>query len=876
MANNNEIENGEVILSVPLESEMKKSYLEYAMSVIVGRALPDIRDGLKPVHRRILFAMLELGNLPSKPFKKSAKIVGQVLGNYHPHGDQSIYDSLVRMAQDFSLRYPLVEGHGNFGSIDGDSPAAMRYTESRLSKISLELLDEIDQETVEFMPNFDATIEEPVYLPSKIPNLLLNGSSGIAVGMATNIPPHNLGEIVAGLIRIIDYPETTIDELMTIIKGPDFPTAGKIIGTSGIRSYFETGRGSIHLQGKGHIEEEKNYATYIIDELPYQVNKAELIKKIADLAKDKKLEGITDIRDESDRNGIRVVIELKKNMNPYIFENQLYKMTQYQNNFGVNMLTIIDQKPVTLGMIGMLNHFIRHRMDIVTKRTNFELRKSRARKHILDGLKLAIQNIDDIIKIIRASKDTSEAKLSLIQAYSFTDEQVAAILEMSLGRLTSMEQKKIDDEMTKLSNYIETLEFIIANDTNLLEEIKKELLEIKRKYEDKRRTEVVYTEGDGVLNAEDLIHDDSMVVSFTKDGYVKRMKSEEYKTQGRGGKGIKNVIKKEDDEILDIFFTTNHQKMLFFTNLGKVYSKKIFQIPECDRKQKGTPLSYLLPLDPDEVICTAVSIPEFKENFFLITLTTKGIIKKIPIKQFENIRKTGVRALRLRVGDQLKKVRLLGNEESIVIISKLGYAVRFKPDFRSMSRSGIGVKAIRLGVNDEVIGLELEEEGTELLCMTEKGFGKLTPFAKYRKTKRGARGVKAMRIDANSGNIAACRTLLPGMKLIITTSFGKVIQIDTNEIPKRLSRISRGVKLIRVDENDKVMAVARDILEEDEILEMKEKKVLKQNQFIMMRERKRIKDHKIKEDLELKKEADLNNEILNNEQKNNKEGEGEA
>jgi DNA gyrase subunit A len=592
MTINNEMENiGEVILSVPLESEMKKSYLEYAMSVIVGRALPDIRDGLKPVHRRILFAMLELGNLPNKPFKKSAKIVGQVLGNYHPHGDTSIYDSLVRMAQDFSLRYPLVEGHGNFGSIDGDSPAAMRYTESRLSKISMELLDEINQDTVEFSPNFDATLEEPVYLPSKIPNLLLNGSSGIAVGMATNIPPHNLSEIVSGMIHIIDYPETNIDEIMTIIKGPDFPTAGKIIGTSGIRSYFETGKGSIHLQGKGHVEEEKNYATYIIDELPYQVNKAELIKKIADLAKEKKLDGITDIRDESDRNGIRVVIELKKNMNPYIFENQLYKMTQYQNNFGVTMLTLVDQKPVVLGMFSMLNHFIRHRMDIITRRTNFELKKSKARKHILEGLKLGIQNIDTVIKIIRASKDTAEAKMSLIETFSFTDEQVSAILEMSLGRLTSLEQKKIDDEMAKLVAYIESLEFIIANDTNLLAEIKKELLEIRRKYEDKRRTEIVFCDGDGVLNAEDLIHDDSMVVSLTRDGYVKRMKSEEYKTQGRGGKGIKNVIKKEDDEILDIFFTTNHQKMLFFTNLGKVYSKKIFQIPECDRKQKGTPLS---------------------------------------------------------------------------------------------------------------------------------------------------------------------------------------------------------------------------------------------------------------------------------------------
>lgn len=865
MGNQHDIElKGEVVVSLPLEVEMKKSFLEYAMSVIVGRALPDIRDGLKPVHRRILYAMMELGNFPNKPFKKSAKVVGQVLGNYHPHGDISIYDSLVRMAQEFSLRYPLVEGHGNFGSIDGDSAAAMRYTEARLSKISMELLDEINQETVEFMPNFDASLEEPIYLPAKIPQLLLNGSSGIAVGMATNIPPHNLTEIVAGLIFIIDHPDATTEDLMQIIKGPDFPTAGKVIGTSGIRNYFETGRGSIRLYGKGHIEEEGQYSSYIIDELPYQVNKAELIKKIADLAKDKKLEGITDLRDESDRNGIRVVIELKKNINPYIFENQLYKQTQFQNNFGVIMLSIVDNKPVEMGMKGMLQYFIKHRIDIVTKRTNFELRKSRARRHILEGLKLGIQNIDEVIKLIRGSKDSAEAKSRLIERFTFTDEQVTAILEMSLGRLTSLEQKKLDDETIKLNTYIESLELIIKDESNLLIEIKRELREIKNRYQDDRRTEIIYSDDEGEFNKEDLIHDDPMVVTMTRDGYIKRMKAEEYKTQNRGGKGIKNIIKKEDDEILDIFFTTNHKHILYFTNFGKSYSMKIYDIPECDRRQKGTPLSYLLPLTPEEYICTAVSVKEFKEHLFLLMVTEKGIVKKTPLIQFSAIRKNGLKTIKLKEGDHLKKVRLVSENDGVVIISKMGHAVRFKQNLRAMSRSGMGVKGIRLSANDEVVGLEIEEPGNELLCMSEKGYGKLTSFAKFRQTRRGGKGVKAMRIDEKTGVIAACRTLTRGMKLIITTSLGKIIQIDTNEIPT-LSRISKGVRLIRVEENDKVIAVARQLLDDEELEVVKEKQIKKENKSLIQKQKRLLKEAKekqikINQEIAKKKEIEENKE----------------
>ncbi len=817
MGNNENLFNhpGEKILDIALESEMKKSYLEYAMSVIIGRALPDIRDGLKPVHRRILYAMLELSNLPNKPYKKSAKVVGQVLGNYHPHGESSIYDSLVRMAQDFSMRYLIVDGHGNFGSIDGDSPAAMRYTEVRLQKISLELLDEINQDTVPFMDNFDASTKEPVYLPSKIPNLLLNGSSGIAVGMATNIPPHHLGEIIDGLILLIDEPESTIDDLMKVVKGPDFPTGGRIVGNEGIRNYFETGRGSIRLQGKGHVEEENRHNLYIIDELPYQVNKAELIKKIAELAKNKRIQGITDLRDESDRNGIRVVIELKKNINPYIFENQLFKMTQYQTNFGVIMLSLINQIPKEMGMLGLLNHFIIHREDIITKRTQYELNKSKARKHILEGLKIGITHIDQVIEMIKKAEDSSEARQSLMNAFELTEQQASAILDMSLGRLTNLEKKRIDTEIDKMIKYIESLEFIIASPENLRAEIRKELEEIKDRYNDERRTEIVYDNGASSMEIEDLIHDDHVVVILTKDGYIKRMKAETYKTQSRGGKGNKISMKKPDDEIQDIFCSSNHQHILFFSNLGKVYSQKIHMIPEADRMQKGTPLSYLLPLDAEEFICTSISFPKFVESQSFMMVTKNGIVKRVRSDAFSHIRKTGIVAIKLREGDSLKKVRLVDEDAIVLIVTKLGSAVRFSLSFRSMGRNSIGIRGIRLVEGDEVIGMEIEEPKKALLCVTEKGYGKVTPFDKFRQTKRGAKGVKAMKIDINTGPIAACRTLDKKMKLIITTSNGKVIQIQTNNIP-HLSRISKGARLIRVDGDDKVIAVAREIENNEE------------------------------------------------------------
>ena len=803
--------DGEKVIEVVLESEVKKSYLEYAMSVIVGRALPDVRDGLKPVHRRILYAMRELGNLPNRPFKKSAKIVGQVLGNYHPHGEAAIYDSLVRLAQDFSMRYPLVEGHGNFGSIDGDPPAAMRYSEVRLAKISLELLEELDQKTVPFMPNFDASLEEPEYLPAKIPNLLLNGSSGIAVGMATNIPPHNLNEVVDALILVIDKPEASIQEIMQFLKGPDFPTGGRIIGTEGIKSYFETGRGSVRLQGKGHIEEAKNKTIYVIDELPYIVNKSELLKTIAELAKENKIQGVSDLRDESDREGIRVVIELKKGINPFIFENQLYKLTQYETNFGVIMLALVNKIPKELSIKELLNLFIEHRKDIITKRTNFELSKSRARRHILSGLKIGISNIDKVLELIKSSENSTIAKIKLEEAFELTPEQSSAIIEMSLGRLTSLEQQKIDNEMDNLNKYINSLEDIIKNDTNLLSEIKNELLAIKDKYGDKRRTEIIYDRSSD-YSTDDLIHDDPVIVLFTRDGYIKRMKEETYKTQGRGGKGVIGITKREDDEIQDIFSVTNHKTLLFFTEKGKVFSLKVHNIPEAERRSKGTPISYLLQLEPDDSVSTALAISDFKEDKSLLMVTERGIIKKVALKEFENIRRNGIIAIRLKNGDKLKKVRIIKDNDTVIIVSKNGYAVRFTENLRKMGRASYGVRGIRLSKDDSVVGMEIEEEDHMLLCLTEKGYGKLSNFKLFRKTKRGTKGVRAIKISSKTGPVAACRSLRGDTKLIITTAAGNVIQINTKQIPK-LSRNSMGVRLIRIGSNDRVIAVARESLD---------------------------------------------------------------
>ncbi len=798
----------EQIQDVSLVSEIRKSYLAYAMSVIVGRALPDIRDGLKPVHRRILFSMQELGNYPNKPYKKCAKVVGQVLGNYHPHGETAIYDALVRMAQDFSLRYMLVDGHGNFGSVDGDSAAAMRYTECRLAKISMEMLTELPQETVEMVPNFDSSLEEPKYLPAKIPTLLINGASGIAVGMATNVPPHNLSEVIDAAIHVIDNPYATTEDIMEHMHGPDFPTGGYIVGKEGIRKYFETGKGSFIIRGKGHIEEEKNHVLYVIDEIPYQVNKSELIKKIASLVKAKKIQGITDLRDESDRNGMRVVIVLKRNINPKILENQLFKMTQYQTSFGSIMLTLVDNQPMTLPMRKLLDYFISHREDIITRRTNFELRKSRARLHILEGLKLAIQNIDEVIKLIRSSKDTNEAREKLVARYEFTEPQVKAILDMSLSRLTGMEQQRIEDEMSKLLEYIESLEWILSSKENLHSVIKEELEEIRKKYGDERKTEIGLADNLDKVDEMKLIHDDEVIITMSKDGYIKRMKVSTQKTQKRGGKGTKDRLRRTDDEIHNVFCSSNHQSLLLFSDKGKAYEVRTYKIPEADKKQRGNPISYLVPsIEPDEKVTAICSYREIDENSYFSIVTNTGIVKKVKADLYQSIRKSGIKSITLKDGEYIADVKLVHENDTIFLLTKKGQAVRFDlTQLRSLGRTARGVKGVQLKEDDHIVAMAIEEEDCLLFCISDKGSGKVTQYNKFRKTNRGSKGVKAMKLPKGE-KLAACTSIpIGGMNLVIITKNGKMIQIDTKQIPT-LSRVTQGVSLIKVVGQDRVIAV---------------------------------------------------------------------
>jgi DNA gyrase subunit A len=798
----------EQIQDVSLVSEIKKSYLAYAMSVIVGRALPNVRDGLKPVHRRILFSMQELGNYPNKPYKKCAKVVGQVLGNYHPHGETAIYDALVRMAQDFSMRYTLVDGHGNFGSVDGDSAAAMRYTECRLAKISMEMLDELSQETVDMAPNFDSSLEEPTYLPSKIPNLLINGSSGIAVGMATNIPPHNLGEVLDATIHVIDNPDTTTEELLDIVKGPDFPTGGYIVGQEGIRKYFETGKGSFVVRGKGHIEEDKNHVLYVMDEIPYQVNKSELIKKIAELVKAKRIQGITDLRDESDRNGMRVVIVLKRNINPKILENQLYKMTQFQTSFGSIMLTLVDNQPMTLPMKKLLDYFILHREDIVTKRTNFELRKSNARLHILEGLRKAIQNIDAIIKLIRASKDTQEARDSLVEKYEFTEPQVKAILDMSLSRLTGMEQQKIEEEISKLLEYIHSLEWILESKENLHATIKNELEEIRQRYSDERKTEIGLADNLDKVDEMKLIHDDDVVITLSRDGYVKRMKVSTQKTQQRGGKGSSDRLRKADDELMNVFCSSNHKNVILFSDQGKAYDIRTYKIPEADKKQKGNPISYLISsIDPEEKVTAICAYREFKKDDYIVLVTNTGVVKKVQATLYENIRKSGIKAINLKPGEYVADAKLVKGTDTVFLLTQFGQAVRFDlSQLRVLGRTARGVKGVQLKADDFVIAMAIEQPDCHLFCISSKGTGKVTAYDKFRKTNRGSKGVKAMRLSKGE-TLAACTSIpIGGMNLVIVTLNGKMIQIDTKQIPT-LNRVTQGVSLIKTVGKDRVIAV---------------------------------------------------------------------
>ncbi len=800
---------GQSIREIKVEEEIKTYYLDYAMSVNIGRSIPDAKDGLKPVHRRILYAMSELGNTHDKPHKKSARIVGDVLGKYHPHGETAIYDALVRLAQPFSTRYPLVDGQGNFGSIDGDAAAAQRYTEVRLTSVGESLLEELDQNTTSWTKNFDNTLDEPLVMPARLPLILLNGSSGIGVGMASNIPPHNLGEIVDCLTYMIERTdeEVELDALLALMPGPDFPTGGQIISPAGIRKFYETGRGSIITRGISELENEGKRQAIVIREIPYMVNKAQMIADIADLVRDKRIEGISDLRDESDREGLRVVIELKQGADPTLVETQLFKHTTYQTTFGAIMLTIIDGKPVETNLASMLRNFLNFRTDTVRRRTEFELKKAQDRKHILEGLRIAITNIDETISVIRSADSTEAAAAGLKARFNLSDEQTKAILDMRLAKLTKLEVDKIDREIAELIAKITDLTAILEKPEVMKKLIKDEFLEMKKKFGDKRRSKVVASDVIEIKR-EDLISDDSVIVAMTKDGYMKRVKAEAWRAQGRGGKGVIGVQSHGEDSAQDIYAVTNKTDMLAFTNLGKVYKFKVYDIPEVGRAAKGTAITSILPLLPSEFVTTILPVTMWDDRN-LMMVTAKGTVKKLELKSFESVRKTGIIAITLENDDWLKKTRPVNQGEEVVIVSKMGQAVRFNEgDIRITGRSSKGVIGIRLDIGDQVIGMEVEEPDTALLCISENGYGKCTEFDTFRLIKRGGKGVRAMNINEKSGQVVSCRVVRNDEHLFIMTVKGQTIRISTSQIPQ-LGRYATGVRLIKLEEGDKVISVTR-------------------------------------------------------------------
>jgi DNA gyrase subunit A len=794
------------ITDINIEAEMKRSYIAYAMSVIVGRALPDVRDGLKPVHRRILFAMNEQGMTHDKPYKKSARIVGDVLGKYHPHGDIAVYDSLVRMVQEFSLRYPLIDGQGNFGSIDGDSAAAMRYTEVRLGAISNEILGDIDKETVDFKPNYDESLEEPSVLPCKLPNLLINGSTGIAVGMATNMPPHNLGEIVDGIIMVIDNHLVEWPELMTVIKGPDFPTAGFIYGRQGIREAYSTGRGSIKMRARTIIEQTKNKETIIVSELPYQVNKAKLIEDIAGLVRDKKIIGITELRDESDKDGIRIVFEISRQEQANIILNQLYVQTQLETTFGVINLALVDGQPMVLTLKELIIQYISHRKQIVTRRSQFELKKARARAHILEGYIIALDKIDEVIILIKASASPDEAREGLIEKFTLSIEQAKAILDMRLQRLTGLERKKIEAEHAELQKTIAWLEELLGSETKILALIKEELLDIRSHFTNKRRTEIVDSAGDIVI--EDMIQKEDDVITISNSGYIKRIAVDEYKQQRRGGKGVIGMETKEDDFVSDLFIGNTHDNLLFFTDKGKVYWLKVHEIPEVGRQARGTAIVNLLQLEKEERINAYIPISRFDDKRYLLMITKKGTAKKTKLSEFSNLRKTGIIAINLDEGDKLVSVRLTDGKKEIMIGTKHGQAIRFvEDDVRDMGRTARGVRGIKLVGGDEVVSMAIVEKDMTLFTITENGFGKRTAFDEYRTSNRGGQGVITIDTNTRNGKVVDIRTVNDDDEMMITTSNGIIIRIPVKGIRVQ-GRNTQGVKIMNVTDNDKVVGVA--------------------------------------------------------------------
>lgn len=807
-----EFENQKIV-PVEIVKEMKKSYIDYAMSVIVSRALPDVRDGLKPVHRRILYTMHESGLYPDKGYRKCATTVGDVLGKYHPHGDAAVYDSMVRMAQDFSLRYPLVDGHGNFGSVDGDPAAAYRYTESKMAKLSVQMLRDIEKETVDFTPNYDERLKEPVVLPARFPQLLVNGSSGIAVGMATNIPPHNLKEVIDGVIALINHPEITIEELMEYIKGPDFPTSGVIMGMSGIRSAYNTGRGKIIIRAKAEIEEDGNRQKIVVTEIPYQVNKARLIEKIADLVKEKRLEGISDLRDESDRDGMRIVIELKRDANASIVLNNLYKFTQMQETFGVIMLALVDNKPAILNLKEVLQHYLKFQEDVIVRRTKFDLRKAEARAHILEGLRIALDNIDEIIRVIRSSYN--DAKEKLCERFGLSEIQSQAILDMRLARLQGLERDKIDQEYAELEEKIAYYKKILSDEGMVLEIIKNELTEIKDKYGDERRTSISFDYSE--IDMEDLIDEEDVVITLTHFGYVKRLKTDTYRAQRRGGRGISGLSTREEDFVEELFVTSTHNYVLFFTNMGRMFKLKAYQIPEASRTAKGMAIVNLLELEANEKITATIPLKEFEEGKYLTMVTRKGTIKKTGLMEYNTNRSGGLRAIGLEEDDELIRVKLTDGTRDIIIGTHKGMAIRFNErDVRPMGRTAHGVRGIKLKENDYVVGASLVSEGVDLLIVSENGMGKRTKVDEYKVQQRGGKGVKTYKITEKTGDIAGIKTVDDNHDIMLITSDGVVIRTGADEI-STLGRDTSGVKLMRLADDIKVVAIARIEKEEEEI-----------------------------------------------------------
>jgi DNA gyrase subunit A len=814
------------VLQVDIKQEMKKCYIDYAMSVIVGRALPDVRDGLKPVHRRILFSMYELGLSSDKGYRKCARIVGDVLGKYHPHGDTSVYDALVRMAQDFNMRYPLVDGHGNFGSVDGDGAAAMRYTESKMSKITMELLREINKNTVDFGPNFDGEEEEPLVLPSRFPNLLVNGSSGIAVGMATNVPPHNLGEVIDGIVMLIENPEITILDLMTKIKGPDFPTSGIILGTAGIREAYETGRGKILVRAKTNIEEEKGRQSIIVTELPYQVNKARLVENIADLVKDKKIEGIYDLRDESDRDGMRMVIELKKDANANVILNQLYKHTKLQDTFGVIMLALVNNEPQVLNLKQILVHYVDFQKEVIRRRTQFDLDKALARAHILEGLRIALDHIDQVIALIRSSRTTEIARNGLMEKFGLSEKQAQSILDLRLQRLTGLEREKIEDEYNALMKDIAYYRDVLANEELVLNIIRDELIEIKTKYSDERRTAIERNPND--IDIEDLIQEQEVVITLTHSGYIKRILADTYTAQKRGGRGIQAMTTKEDDFVEHIFITSTHNHLLFFTNLGRVYRLKGYELPEAGRSAKGTNLVNILPLNPGEKIQAIMPVKEFEEDKFLVMATKEGIIKKTDLTQYSAIRKNGLNAINLREGDELIGVKMTDGESEILIVTENGYSMRFnESDVRPMGRTATGVKAITLRQTDIAVSMNVIAEGEDVLIVSENGFGKRTSVNEYSAHRRGGKGMITYKVTEKTGKIVGARIVKDGDEIMIINTSGVAIRLNAANISVT-GRNTMGVTLMKTTEEEKVVAIAK--INMDESVEAVEEELNEENQ----------------------------------------------